>query len=166
MSKKLIFLDRDGTLNKLKSDYVKNLSEFEILPSVGNNLKKLSDAGFNLIVITNQSAINRKLMTIDDLNQIHDSLKSYLSSYDCKIDGIYFCPHTPQEHCLCRKPNIGLFEKALESYSNVDFENSWLIGDSEYDILAGKTLGINTIQIKSNESLDKAVNKILKTVSL
>lgn len=161
MTSKIIFLDRDGTLNKLKSDYVKNLSEFEILPSVGKNLKKLSKAGFTLILITNQSAINRKFMTTDNLNQIHDSLQSYLKSFDCKLDGIYFCPHTPNEQCECRKPNTGLLKKALENYSEVDLIHSWFIGDSETDIQTGKKFGLKTIKINSNDVLDEYVNQIL-----
>ena len=162
MPTKIVFLDRDGTLNKLKSDYVKNLTEFEILPSVGTNLKKLSDAGFSLIVITNQSAINRKFMTMDDLTQIHNVLDSYLKSFNCKLDGIYFCPHTPDEQCMCRKPNTGLIKNALENYSQIDLEHSWFIGDSESDIQAGKKFGLKTIKIKSDDSLDESVNYILK----
>lgn len=161
MTRKIIFLDRDGTLNKLKSDYVKNLNEFEILPSVGKNLKKLSDAGFTLIVITNQSAINRKFMTMDDLNQIHNFLHSYLKTFDCKLDEIYFCPHTPEEQCMCRKPNTGLLKKALESYSDIDLVHSWFIGDSESDVQTGKKFGVKTIKIKPNDRLDDSVNYIL-----
>ena len=162
MPSKFIFLDRDGTLNKLRLDYVKNLDEFEILPSVGKNLKKLSDAGFTLIVITNQSAINRKFMTVNDLNRIHNFLDSYLKSFDCKLDGIYFCPHTPDEQCICRKPNTGLLKKALENFPQIDLDHSWFIGDSESDIQTGKKFGLKTIKIQSNDSLDESVNHILK----
>lgn len=161
MSTKIVFLDRDGTLNKLKSDYVKNIKEFEILPSVGKNLKKLSESGYILILITNQSAINRKLMTINDLNEIHNYLQSYLKSFDCKLDGIYFCPHIPDEQCKCRKPNTGLLKKALENYSEVDLIHSWFVGDSEFDIQTGKKFGLKTIKINSDDALDEYVNYIL-----
>ena len=88
-----------------------------------------------------------------------------MNSFDCFLDEIYFCPHTPEENCACRKPKIGLFEKALNSYSEIDLANSWMIGDSDSDILAGKKFGIRTIKIQSNSSLDESVNQILENYS-
>ena len=104
-------------------------------------------------------------IAVDDLNKIHNFLNSYLNSFDCFLDEIYFCPHTPEENCACRKPKIGLFEKALNSYSEIDLANSWMIGDSDSDILAGKKFGIRTIKIQSNSSLDESVNQILENYS-
>ena len=105
---KAVFLDRDGVINKNKINYVKTIEELEILPSIGIPIKKLKNNNYFVIVITNQSPINRKLMTHEQLNKIHLSIQQYLESFDTSIDKFYFCPHTPEENCNCRKPKLGM----------------------------------------------------------
>jgi histidinol-phosphate phosphatase family protein len=156
-----VFLDRDGVLNLKKDDYVKNLSELEIFPFIAKSIKKLQQLNFKIIVITNQSAINRGLMNENNLDEIHDEIQSFLSQHGAKIDSFYHCPHTPTENCLCRKPKTGLLLKAIFDYS-IDVRNSWFIGDSDSDILAGKSIGCNTIKINNNLNLEQAVELILK----
>ena len=110
MNRKTIFLDRDGVINEEKKDYVKNLKEFKIIDGSLQAIKLLKNNNFRVIIITNQSAINRGLLSVEKLNEIHDFLKSKLLELDTTLDGIYFCPHTPNQNCMCRKPKPGLLQ--------------------------------------------------------
>ena len=160
---KAIFLDRDGVLNKNKDDYVKNISELEIFPYILEPIKKLQSAGFKIIVITNQSAINRGLMTEKHLNEIHEKIQSFLIPHNAKIDSFYYCPHTPAENCSCRKPKTGLLLKAIDDFS-IDVNSSWFIGDRDSDIQAGRSAGCKTLKIQHDFNLEKAVDVILKSI--
>jgi len=162
---KIVFLDRDGTINELKTDYVKKLSEFVILPNAGKYISKLTLSGFKLVIVTNQSAVGRGLIPLDELNKIHKFLIERFSDDNCIIDKIFFCPHTPTDFCSCRKPNTSLFEKAFKELSPIDIENCWMIGDSKSDILAAKKLKIKSILIKSNQSLKEPINEILDSIT-
>ena len=161
MSKlKTVFVDRDGVINQERSDYVKSISELEIYPNVAKNIKLLKDAGFLVVVITNQSAVNRGIVTPEMINQIHNSIQVHLKKYGTFLDGFYYCPHTPNENCNCRKPKSGLLEKAILEL-NIDLNSSWMIGDSDSDIEAADSIGCKAIKINDNFSLDNAVEKIL-----
>ena len=157
---KTVFVDRDGVINQERSDYVKSISELEIYPNVAKNIKSLKDAGFLVIVITNQSAVNRGIITHEIVSQIHDSIQDHLKKYGTFLDGFYYCPHTPNENCNCRKPKSGLLEKAILEL-NIDLNSSWMIGDSDSDIEAADSIGCKAIKISDNFSLDNAVQKIL-----
>jgi len=157
---KTVFVDRDGVINQERSDYVKSISELEIYPNVAKNIKLLKDAGFLVIVITNQSAVNRGIITHEIVSQIHDSIQDHLKKYGTFLDGFYYCPHTPDENCNCRKPKSGLLEKAILEL-NVDLNSSWMIGDSDSDIEAADSVGCKAIKISDSFSLDNAVEKIL-----
>ena len=160
---KVVFLDRDGVINKNKDDYVKHISELEIFPFISESIKKLQSVGFKIIVITNQSAINRGLITEKHLNEIHEKIQSFLIQHNAKIDYFYYCPHTPTENCSCRKPKSGLLLKAIDDFS-IDVNNSWFIGDRDSDIQAGQSVGCKTLKIQNNFNLEKAVNLILKSI--
>ena len=157
---KTVFLDRDGVINQERSDYVKSISELEIYPNVAKNIKSLKDAGFLVIVITNQSAVNRGIITHEIVSQIHDSIQDHLKKYGTFLDGFYYCPHTPNENCNCRKPKPGLLQQAILEL-NIDLNSSWMIGDSDSDIEAADSVGCKAIKINDNFSLDNAVEKIL-----
>ena len=157
---KTVFVDRDGVINQERSDYVKSISELEIYPNVAKNIKSLKDAGFLVIVITNQSAVNRGIITHEIVSQIHDSIQDHLKKSGTFLDGFYYCPHTPNENCNCRKPKSGLLEKAILEL-NIDLNSSWMIGDSDSDIEAADSIGCKAIKISDNFSLDNAVQKIL-----
>ena len=157
---KTVFLDRDGVINQERSDYVKSISELEIYPNVAKNIKLLKDAGFLVVVITNQSAVNRGIVTPEMINQIHNSIQNHLKKYGTFLDGFYYCPHIPNENCNCRKPKSGLLEKAILEL-NIDLNSSWMIGDSDSDIEAADSIGCKAIKINDNFSLDNAVEKIL-----
>jgi len=157
---KTVFVDRDGVINQERSDYVKSISELEIYPNVAKNIKLLKDAGFLVIVITNQSAVNRGIITHEIVSQIHDSIQDHLKKYGTFLDGFYYCPHTPNENCNCRKPKPGLLQQAILEL-NIDLNSSWMIGDSDSDIEAADSIGCKAIKINDNFSLDNAVEKIL-----
>ena len=157
---KTVFLDRDGVINQERSDYVKSISELEIYPNVAKNIKLLKDAGFLVIVITNQSAVNRGIITHEMINQIHNSIQDHLKKYGTFLDGFYYCPHVPDENCNCRKPKSGLLQQAILEL-NIDLNSSWMIGDHDSDIEAANSIGCKAIKISGSFSLDNAVKKIL-----
>ena len=154
--KKAIFLDRDGVINKERKDYVKSIKEFQILDDIPKAIKMLKNSGFLIIVITNQSAINRGLVKIETLNEIHDFLQQILKENNTSIDDFYFCPHRPDENCYCRKPNPGMLEKAAQEH-DIDMNQSFLIGDSLSDIQAAQKAGCKGILLKQNQNLLKIV---------
>jgi D-glycero-D-manno-heptose 1,7-bisphosphate phosphatase len=154
-----IFLDRDGVINKHRTDYVKNIQEFELLPDVQDYLKELLSLGFKLIIVTNQSAVNRGLLTTEELLIIHQYLVDKLARHDCQIVDIFFCPHMPNENCECRKPKVKMFLDAAKKH-NIDLGNSWVVGDSQTDIQAANKIGCRSIKVATNTSLKRAVDII------
>ena len=159
--KKAIFLDRDGVINEKRNDYVKSVEELEIFPFSSSAIKKINDAGFLAIIITNQSAINRSLMTKNDLETIHRYIEKHLNANSAHIDAFYFCPHRPDENCNCRKPKPGLIKLAEKDFQ-IDLSSSWIIGDSISDIEAGKQVNCKTIRIGKELNLINAIEQILK----
>lgn len=161
MASKAIFLDRDGVITKERKDYVKSVEEMEIILGVADALAQLKPLNFKIVIISNQSAINRGLTTMRKVNEIHERMLEVLSPY-CKIDGIYLCPHRPDENCECRKPRTGLFRKASSDF-DIDLEHSWFIGDKESDEEAAKNVHCRYVGVSSNSpgSLAKAVSKIV-----
>lgn len=157
---KAIFLDRDGVLNKEKSDYVKIPSELELFSYIGKCIKKIHELGFLAIVITNQSAVNRGLTTHENINLIHKEIQQNLKKFGTKIDAFYYCPHTPKEFCSCRKPKTGLFDKAISDW-NIDISLSWFIGDSQSDIEAGNLIGTKNILITKETNLENCIYEII-----
>ena len=150
---KAIFLDRDGVINKKapEGDYVKNWDEFQFLPGVKKAIRKLNEKGFLVIVVSNQRGIAKGVMTEDDLKEIHNRMKEELRKEGAVIDGIYYCPHDIEDHCGCRKPEPGMILKAIKDFRDIgieiDLKKSYMIGDSEKDMLAGKKVGLRTIKI-------------------
>lgn len=159
---KTVFLDRDGVINKNRSDYVKTIDELEIL-DVADSIKKLKDNGFLVVVISNQSAINRGLTNHENVKQIHSAIQEYLKNKGTQIDAFYYCPHRPDEDCACRKPKLGLFKKAISDLK-IDVKSSWLIGDRDSDIQAGQSVGCKTIKTAENSRLNDAIQKILNSL--
>ena len=160
MNRKTIFLDRDGVINEEKKDYVKNLKEFKIIDGSLQAIKLLKNNNFRVIIITNQSAINRGLLSVEKLNEIHDFLKNKLLDLDITLDGIYFCPHTPNENCMCRKPKPGLLQQAI-SELDINVKDSLMIGDSQTDIDAANSIGCKSILLNKNQNLLQVVKELL-----
>ena len=144
--KPAIFLDRDGVLNRtLVRDGIphppSSLQQLETLPGVGESLRRLSQAGFALVVVTNQPDVARGTQTRERVEQINESLRSQLP-----LTAIYTCYHDSSDHCSCRKPLPGLLLDAARAY-NIDLSRSFLVGDRWSDIAAGQAAGCETLLI-------------------
>ncbi len=140
---KTVFLDRDGTINREKH-HLSDPADLELLTGVGEALSCLQQAGCQLVVITNQSPIGRGMFDEERLGEIHARLAEMLAEHGVTIAGWYWCPHLPDAGCECRKPAPGMLNRAA-SELNVDFSNSWMIGDKVIDGGAGKAVGAKTI---------------------
>ena len=127
-------------INRDSPDYIKSGSEFEFLPGSVSAIKHLTLNGFATIIITNQSAINREMMSRQDLETIHTMMKSGVESEGGKIKDIFFCPHTPDEDCDCRKPEPGLIFQAQMRYG-IDLSKAVMVGDSVKDIECARNAG-------------------------
>jgi D-glycero-D-manno-heptose 1,7-bisphosphate phosphatase len=140
----VVFLDRDGVINRDSPNYIKSWSEFEFLPGSLEALKKLTMNGFVVMVITNQSVIHRKMISLKALEHIHDMMKKAVLSSGGDIKDIFFCPHIPEDQCDCRKPNTGLILKA-EIKHRIDLKASIMVGDSAKDIECARNAGCGTV---------------------
>jgi len=151
---KAIFLDRDGVINyDIDDSYIYTVSEFKINPGVVETLKRFTDKGYMLIIISNQGGIAKGIYTHENVEKIHRYLLSELKKHGIDITEIYYCPHHSSiEKCLCRKPDSLLIEKAISRF-RVDPGKSWFIGNSESDIQAGLKAGLKIIKINTNENL-------------
>lgn len=157
---KAILIDRDGVINANCNDYVKSWNEFKFLPGTKEAIKRINDFKWLLIIITNQSAIGRGIFTHETLNEIHTKMLKELSDYGCYINAIYYCPHHPDDNCDCRKPKPGLIIKAARDF-NIDLSASWMIGDSDTDLEAGRVAGCKVIRVTNNKSLLDIIKQIL-----
>jgi len=178
---KAIFLDRDGTLNP-DPGYISNPDDFNLYEGVAEALYKLQQAGFLLILITNQSGIARGLITPEQLASIHAKMQNQLARAGARIDAIYLWPHHPDfphkdglTDCDCRKPRPGLLQ-AEARLGAVDFGGSWMVGDRDSDVAAGAAAGCRTVFIDRGwaaehghgadaiaATLDEAADAILST---
>ncbi|MDH3588669.1 MAG: HAD-IIIA family hydrolase, partial [Gammaproteobacteria bacterium] len=113
---KLAILDRDGTINRDSADYIKNPDEWKALPRSLDAIGRLCHAGWTVCVASNQSGIGRGLFSIVDLHAIHEKMQRELAPYGGHIEGFYFCPHTPDDECDCRKPKAGLMHEIADRY--------------------------------------------------
>ncbi len=131
--KKVVFLDRDGVINQDSPEYIKSWTEFKFLPGSIEAIVQLTLNDFSTIIITNQSVINRNMVSKKELDYIHDMMKKIVRSRGGEIKDIFFCPHLPEDGCHCRKPNPGLISKAQQVYQ-IDLETTAMVGDSAKDI--------------------------------
>ena len=140
-----VFLDRDGVINqKLENDYVKSWDEFCFLPGVFEAIRIIKEKGYLVIVVTNQRGIAKGLMTEKDLEEIHRRMIEELKKHGACIDDIFYCPHDISDNCNCRKPKPGLLIQAQRKW-DIDFTQSYIIGDSNSDIEAGQQVGCQGI---------------------
>jgi histidinol-phosphate phosphatase family protein len=135
-----IFLDRDGVINRRRVDHVKSWSEFEFLPEALKGLREIRRTGARVVVVTNQSAVGRGLISEADLTVIHERMLSEISAAGGRIDAIYTCLHTPSDGCDCRKPAPGLIRRAAAELG-LKTECSVLVGDSASDVEAARAAG-------------------------
>lgn len=143
--RKTVFLDRDGLINRKAPEhrYIESREDFEFLPGAADGIRRLNDAGYLVILVTNQRGVARGTLTLNDVENIHGYMREELKKAGARIDGIYVCPHNEGE-CGCRKPDIGLFMMAEKDFA-IDKSASWMVGDSETDVEAGKKYGVRTI---------------------
>jgi len=132
--------------------------EIKLYPKVAEAIRMFNRAGLKVIIVTNQSAIGRGLLTKTKLKEIHDTLLKILYFKGARIDAIYYCPHHPSEDCMCRKPRPGLLLEASKDH-NINLKRSYMIGDKLIDIEAGKRVGCKTILVKTGYG-KKEINKI------
>lgn len=137
---KVVFLDRDGVINHDSPDYIKGWSEVRFIPGSLSAIKTLNDAGYTVMIITNQSAVHRQMISMDELEKIHRELARAACDEGGRITDVFFCPHLPDEGCTCRKPLPGLIRRAREKYP-IDLEKSFMVGDSAKDIECAKQAG-------------------------
>ena len=150
-----VLVDRDGTLNE-DSGYVTSPEQLVLFPGVPEAIARLNQLGALVILITNQSAIGRGFMTVETLDEIHEALASLLRPCGARIDGIFFCPHHPQDGCDCRKPNVGLIQQAAEHFS-LDLKRCFLVGDKRSDLEAAKKSGVPGVLVMSSSYSEDAL---------
>jgi D-glycero-D-manno-heptose 1,7-bisphosphate phosphatase len=160
--RKAVFLDRDGVLNRERGMHTWTLEDFEILPDVPEALKRLQDAGWLLVVITNQSGIGLGLYGHAEVAALHGYLHAMLAEQGVQLTAVYYCPHHPTNgKCLCRKPGGLLMERAIARFG-IDVRASAMIGDRERDMEAAAAVGVRGIRVEANTSLLPVVmNEVL-----
>ncbi|MDB4220762.1 HAD-IIIA family hydrolase [Amylibacter sp.] len=158
VSQKVIFLDRDGTIN-YDVGHLSNEKDLRLLDGTAEAIKLINDSGYRCIIITNQPVIARGECSFAGLEKLHNIIEMSLGAEGAYIDRIYFCPHHPDAgfenerpdlkiNCECRKPGIGLLKKANDDF-NIDFTRSWFVGDTTVDIMTAQNLGISSILVQT-----------------
>jgi len=178
LGRPVVFLDRDGVINQSADygKYISSIEEFVFKPTAVEAIRVLLKEGFYVVVVTNQAGVGREMISLETLDKIHFKLVEETRVGNKHIQAVYICPHKREENCFCRKPNPGLFRRASAELG-IDLRASYLVGDSESDIIAGTHAGCTTIQIKETTSvltriapeyvatdLGEAVAKILELV--
>ncbi|HSR68363.1 MAG TPA: D-glycero-beta-D-manno-heptose 1,7-bisphosphate 7-phosphatase [Acidobacteriota bacterium] len=163
MAEVAVFLDRDGTVME-DVGYLDDPDGVAIFEEAIEAISALREAGFKIVIVTNQSGLARGLFTEKTLNDIHDTLRAAFQHQGAPLDGIYYCPHHPQaavarfrRHCNCRKPEPGLLRRAAEQLE-IDLGRSYMVGDKVADVLAGHRAGCRAVLVRTGEG-EKALEK-------
>tara|TARA_B100001093_G_scaffold458019_1_gene470157 strand:- start:430 stop:903 length:474 start_codon:yes stop_codon:yes gene_type:complete len=152
--KKVIFLDRDGVINREVGDYVFNKADFKFNIGLSEALQNFSSKGYSFAIVTNQGGISKKIYGHDEVKKINKMLRIWFKENHLNLLEIMYCPHHPLvESCICRKPNSGMIERILAKHK-ISIDESFLIGDQLSDIVAAEKLGLKAILIKSNSNLN------------
>jgi D-glycero-D-manno-heptose 1,7-bisphosphate phosphatase len=156
-----VFLDRDGVINE-ELGYLAYPDDLRLLPRTTEAIKLLKQHDFKVIVVTNQSGIARGLYSEEELEAVHERMRMDLEEQGVKVDGVYYCPHHPTKgrgdyrvHCECRKPKPGLLLRAAKEH-NIDLSNSFMVGDTPSDILAGWNAGCSSVLIMTGHAQETA----------
>jgi D-glycero-D-manno-heptose 1,7-bisphosphate phosphatase len=146
--KKAVFLDRDGVINRKppEGEYVTRWEDLELLPGVPEAIAALIKARFLVIVVSNQRCVAKGLLTMRELDSIHQRMRDRLAAAGAVITEVYYCPHDAQPPCVCRKPAPGMLFTAARNHE-VDLAGSWMVGDADTDVEAGKKAGCRTARI-------------------
>jgi D-glycero-D-manno-heptose 1,7-bisphosphate phosphatase len=155
MAIKIIFLDRDGVINK-DIGYLHKIEECKFIKGIFEACRYFNFLGYQIVIVTNQSGISRGYFTYKDFQIITNWMVEQFEKNSINILEVFYCPHSPKSNCNCRKPKPGMLLSAKSKY-NVDMEKSWMIGDSECDIRAANLAGINkTIMIQNGRDINKS----------
>ena len=146
----LVIVDRDGVINEDSDAYIKSPAEWIPIPGSLEAIARLNDAGFRVVVATNQSGVGRGLFSMAELDAIHQKLHSALGRLGGQLDGIYFCPHTPDDHCGCRKPQPGLLLE-IAARHGTDLADVPVIGDTLRDLEAARAVGATPILVRTGK---------------
>ena len=158
-----LFLDRDGVIIENRMDYVKSLGEVEFIPGALRALAQVAQHGGRIVIVTNQSAIGRGLLTQVTLEAIHTHLLEHITTSGGRIDGIYICPHHPDDNCDCRKPAPGLLLRAARELG-IDLSASVLIGDNITDVLAARAVGVKPILVNTGLGATQPLSMVNESV--
>jgi len=155
--KKAAFLDRDGVINKKapEGEYITRWEEMQFLPGVAEAIALLNRANFCVLVVSNQRCVAKGLLSVTDLESIHARMCRELAEKGATITEVYYCPHDNQPPCECRKPASGLLLLAAREHE-IDLNRSWMIGDSDVDVQAGRKAGCKTVLISNGVSRRKS----------
>ncbi len=159
MMDRVVFLDRDGVINQESPEYIKTRAEFKFIPGSLEAICRLSQEGFNIIIITNQSVIGRKMVTTEGLLQIHAKLRQQVKNGGGCIKDIFYCPHLPQDQCNCRKPKPALIFQAKKKY-NINLSSAIMVGDSTKDIQCAINAGCGTTILVQTGNGQKAIKEL------
>ena len=151
---KIVFVDRDGVINEYPGHfkYVTSWEDFRFIPRAMAGLKKLQDAGFSIFVISNQAGVAKKLYSQAELDRITSNMNAQLEKEGIRLAGVYYCTHLREEKCSCRKPALGLIEKARSRYPEKErpgLSGCFFIGDSMIDVETGRNAGMRSIMVFS-----------------
>lgn len=151
MNTKLIILDRDGTINRDSDEYIKSPDEWLPLPGAIDAIARIYQAGWHVVIASNQSGLGRGLLDLATLNLMHEKMNKMLATAGGRVDAIFFCPHVPQDNCNCRKPLSGLFEQIGERFA-VELNQVHAVGDSLRDAQAASAAGCMTHLVCTGKS--------------
>jgi D-glycero-D-manno-heptose 1,7-bisphosphate phosphatase len=153
MSTRLIILDRDGVINEDSPDFIKSVQEWRPLPGSLEAIARLCHAGWRVVVASNQSGIGRKLFDFGALFAMHEKMQRLLAELGGRIDGVFFCPHTPEDHCSCRKPKTGLYEDIARRYQ-VNLAGVPAVGDSWRDVESARAAGAKPVLVRTGSGAE------------
>jgi len=156
-ARKAVFLDRDGVINHNLNKYVLSIESVQIIPRSLQAIANLAKSEYAVVIVTNQSAIGRGLITEEIAQNINSFILEKIQSANGIIDGIYLCPHHPKTHCVCRKPNPGMLIQAAAELK-LDLENSWLVGDAITDIQAAIAANVKPVMVGTGRGTEQAAN--------
>jgi phosphoheptose isomerase len=147
MSRRYALLDRDGTLI-VEKHHLNSIDQLELLPGAAEGLRRLEAAGLGLVMVTNQSVIGRGMLGLEELASIHEELLQRLRAEGAGLEGIYICPHRPEDKCACRKPSVKMAQQAAEEFQ-FDLRDAFVIGDKPADIEMGRACGATTVLVRT-----------------
>jgi D-glycero-D-manno-heptose 1,7-bisphosphate phosphatase len=148
----LIILDRDGVINEDSDEYIKSPQEWHAIPGSIQAIGRLNHAGYRVVIATNQSGVGRGLFDIDTLGKIHEKMCQQLEEAGATVESIFYCPHTPEEGCDCRKPQPGMFQD-IEKRLGKNLEGVYAVGDSLRDLQAAQAVNATPILVKTGKGM-------------